>query len=157
MTKEKDLRVHIIKWLNENGLEVAHECYSMNNCDVVGFEFWPQTNRRVPELRRVIAIELKIKDFQGVLMQCRDHRRYANQVYAAMPKIIVDKIKLETCYKFIEQGIGLLSVADNGRVEVRNSSLNYDPNYNRNTKALWRWHKKNQKALFESASRKVKK
>ncbi|MCK9482811.1 MAG: hypothetical protein M0R34_00385 [Candidatus Marinimicrobia bacterium] len=149
MTTEKDLRLHIIKWLADQGLEVAHECWSMNNCDVVGFEFYPQTSRRIPKLARVFAIELKIRDFQGVLMQCRNHRRYANQVYAAMPKVIVDKIKLETCYKFMEQGIGLLSVADNGIVEIRESSLNYAPYFNRNKKALWRWHKKNQKALFE--------
>ena len=140
---EKELRPHIIEWLKANGYEVAHECASMHNCDVVGFQFYEREGKRIPNLKRVIAIELKISDFNGVLTQCRSHRYYANQVFAAMPSVNVDKMKYETRVNFSEQGIGLLSIIENGCVAIGEVSLSYDPDFSGIHKALWRWHKIN--------------
>ena len=144
---EKELKPKIVKWLNDNGYEAAHECYNFNNCDVIGFEFYKQQKREIPDIKRIVAIELKVRDILGVLLQCRTHRHNATTVYAAMPESFCKTMTLKSKLKFFEQGIGLLSVGENVKIEV--ISLNYLVDLNKYKKSLWQWHKKNMKALKE--------
>lgn len=136
--REKEMRPWIVGWLKDGGYDAAHECYSFWNCDVVGYRFVEQEGRRVPDLERVICIELKRIDFNGVINQCLWHRLRGNEVYAAMPSDVVERAKFTTHARFIETGIGLLSVSPE-EVLIRHRSLSYANEINRYKKVLWAW------------------
>jgi len=148
---ENDLRPKIVKWLHSIGYEDAHECYTFNYCDVVGFKFCNRKGRKIPELKSIVTIELKINDIKGVMSQCRSHRKKSNYVYAAMPDEKVEKMKYETIRKFQEQGIGLISVGN--WVKIRVESLSYLVELSKYKKILWRWHKNNLKKAPAASER----
>jgi hypothetical protein len=137
ITIESQLRPLVCEWLKANGYDVAHECWHFNFCDVVGYRFAERTSRRIPALEAVVCVELKIRDFAGVLSQCRCHRSRACEVYAAMPRHILDKTRPETRFRFADQGIGLLSVDD--KVTVKIQSLKYVGEFEFARTALWAW------------------
>ncbi len=142
---EADMRFPIVDWLNQQGYEDAHECQMGGYCDVIGFRFARRTNRRIPQLLTVIAIELKMSNVAQVVGQAIGNLYYSNASYAAMPQERCNKMRETTKRQFLDNGIGLLSVDRNiVKVLIAPKYMNdgREQNYKR---TWWRWHLKHSK------------
>ena len=143
MVTEKQMRPLVVDWLRSIRLEVAHELFIAGGyCDLIGFRFKDRTSRHIPDLMRVEAVELKVKDYNGVKNQCLSNQYVTNATWAAMPKELLDKRTLKTENEFREAGIGLLAVdVENEDVKViwypPHQHRDYPDSFNRK---LWRYH-----------------
>jgi len=108
---EKQLKPVVMLWLELQGLIVPRaEIVLASYCDVMGYNFEPQIGREIPNLCRVVSVELKIWDHRGVICQCRQNRPWSTEVWAAMPKDHISRMRLKTLEMFRAEGIGLLAV-----------------------------------------------
>ena len=109
--KERELRTPVHEWLSRNhGTRVIYEFLFSGYCDMVGVLFADQVGRRIPPVIRAIAVELKLADVAGVIRQAKSNRHYVHASYAAMPRWRVLKMRPATIQKFVDAGVGLLSV-----------------------------------------------
>jgi len=77
---------------------------------MVSVAYGDRVGRKIPPVKTLVGIELKISDIVGVLKQCENLKWWCHAVYAAMPSEAVDRMKAETKTRFQLLGIGLLSV-----------------------------------------------
>lgn len=107
---ERDMRPAVTEWLRSRGYTVAYEIYICGGyCDVVGFRFAKRIGRRIPELIDCVTVELKVRDFAGVLHQGINNS-YVCPSYVAMPKSVLRTARKQTIQKFVQKGVGILSV-----------------------------------------------
>lgn len=120
MTNERDMRKAVHAWLSPDGsTEVIYEFLMMRGyCDMVGILFAKQTGRTIPLVKWVTAVELKLEDVAGVIRQSRGNRHSVHASFAAMPKPRCQRMQPTTVKKFLEAGIGLLSVGDDVTVAI---------------------------------------
>jgi hypothetical protein len=85
-----------------------------------GYDVYPQVQvlgRRIDLLGiregRMLAVELKVRDWKHAICQAYLASLCANTVYVALPNATIHAVKRNV---FVENGVGLLSV--NGGVEV---------------------------------------
>ena len=85
-----------------------------------GYDVYPQVQvlgRRIDLLGiregRMLAVELKVRDWKYAIYQAYLASLCANRVYVALPNATIHLVKRDA---FVENGVGLLSV--NGGVEV---------------------------------------
>jgi hypothetical protein len=107
---ENEMRSAIVKWLNRSGYYDAHECLVGGYCDVIGCQWSERVGRKKPDLLEMICIELKLRDIKGVIAQAKGNHYHANLSYCAMPFDFCRKMQPKSRQKFIDAGIGLLSV-----------------------------------------------
>ena len=108
---ERELRTPVHEWLSPNGnTRVIYEFLFSGYCDMVGVLFADQVGRRIPPVIKATAIELKLTDVAGVIRQAKSNRHYVHASYAAMPRWRVQKMRPDTVEKFVDAGVGLLSV-----------------------------------------------
>lgn len=111
--KECEMLAAIDAWLEAQGCVPLHETPLVHWCDVVGVLFAQRTSYRIPPVYRAIAVELKVEDVAGVIQQAVENRTCVHRSYAAMPRSRCDKMRPATLRKFVDAGIGLLSVDGN--------------------------------------------
>jgi len=116
---EKEMRPTVVKWLEDQGLYVAHEVsVSGGWCDLVGVLWADRVGRRIPPIMLIMAVELKITDVAGVLYQARGNLENCDFSYAAMPAERCEKMRPATLRMFTDAGIGLLSVNSGVRTVI---------------------------------------
>ena len=143
MSSECQMRPAIVKWLADMGHLPVFEVHvnRYHPCDIAGVKFDERLGRSIPELKSLIAIELKLFRVADVIQQASRNAACATCSYAAMPKSTCDLFTLKTVRRFEEAGIGLLSVdVDGGFVfeEVVEPQVNREPICDRLRKNLWR-------------------
>lgn len=114
---EKAMRPAVYHWLRERCDCVCIERYIKQAVDMVGFSFGPRDGRLIPDVSKVVAVELKLRDFAGVIRQAKINLRTCHESWAAMPFHVVAKMRPATVAKFVTSGVGLLSV-DGDAVKV---------------------------------------
>jgi len=115
---EKELRRPVEGWLFDNGYDVVHEFQLGHYADLIGCKFGERTGRKIPPLIYLVAVELKLGDIAGVIMQASNNWRFVNESYAAMPKNLIDRMLEKTLIKFHYAHVGLLSVDESSTVAV---------------------------------------
>lgn len=111
MPTEKHMRRAVCDWLTGQGLTPVFEVFmGPHTCDFIGVEFDSRNGRRIPPTKRTMAIELKLDDVSGVIKQCKNCLHAVSIAYAAMPASRCLRMRDETIGKFMNAGIGLLSV-----------------------------------------------
>ena len=142
---ENEMRAPVVKWLQSQGMECAHECMFSGYCDVIGFEFASRVGRSIPPLKRVIAVELKMSNVRAVIQQARNNKYVVSASYAAMPSFRCAKMRETTLKKFKAAGVGLLSVnGDEVTTLIEPEWQDAAPALN-SPKRWWRWHLRNEK------------
>jgi len=141
---EAEMRLKVVALLHAEGLEVCHESNKLRNCDLVGFEFEPRVGRPVPKVKRVWAIELKVKNFIDVLSQSMSHQPRVNKSFAAMPSEVLLKARPESLSQFEEQGIGMIAVSEGAAWIMWDADEKQVP-LRRYRKTFWRHHLKPQR------------
>ena len=114
---ENDMRPAVVKWIRNSGYVCdGRECLLGWYCDVVGWKFAPRNGRRIPELRSLVAVELKLSRISEAVDQASVYRGYATETWVAMPERTCERMTEKSRAKFHEHGCGLLSVSDTGEV-----------------------------------------
>ena len=151
MRYEKEMKLPVTRWLNDRGFEVGYELMIAGYADVIGFDFAPRTSRKIPQLRRVVVVELKLRDIKGVIRQARTNKYFVGESWAAMPEDFCKRMKQEKYDKFVQEGIGLLSVNEEEVKVVIQPSGSYDFNNKRRwlQKKFWRVHRQNKRRLIK--------
>ncbi len=127
---EKDLRPIVEVWLQEQNYYVAHEVMLSGYVDLTGCKWAPRIGRRIPPIIRIMAVELKISDIKGVLIQARNNCYFTDYSYAAMPLEKCQSMRLKTLKRFEDIGVGLLGVNNNVEIIIpakRNDIKRYSP------------------------------
>lgn len=105
---EEALRNPIRKWVEERGLDPKDEVPMYGKVpDVLGLE-----GDRV-----VVAIEMKVSNWQRALYQALIYTMFALESYIAMPET-KKKVLLKNMYSFDKWNIGILTVDANNRVLI---------------------------------------
>lgn len=110
---EAELRPAVHAWLVNQGLTVIYEFQMGGYCDMVGVKFARRAGRGVPPATDAVAVELKLSDVAGVIVQAKGNRHSVRASCAAMPWSRVAKMRGKTREQFREAGIGLLAVTEN--------------------------------------------
>ena len=110
--REREMRPLVSQWLRDQGLIPIWEVQTVHLCDIIGVQFEERTGRRIPELLRTIAIELKLSDIGGVLRQAQNNQYRCDESWAAMPSDLCRSMRGATLLRFENAGVGLLSVGD---------------------------------------------
>jgi len=140
---EKDLRNPVIDWLAFRGMHAVHEAIFCNAyCDLIGFRFAPRTNRRIPRLEWVVAVELKLARIGEVIRQAENNRQQVNASYAAMPDDRCQRMTRKSIRKFTSAGVGLLGVDGNTVLSYISPIVALDGREQANIHRWWRWHKR---------------
>jgi hypothetical protein len=106
---EKELCDFIENKLIESGFKVNREVpFYLNSVDIVAIR-----------KRKIIAIEVKLKNYQKALVQARNHCLFAHEVYIALPEVIANKIDINRLNGI---GIGIVSVGNNIRYRLKSKS-----------------------------------
>jgi len=106
---ENEMRPAVTQWLNRNDYDDAHECLLGGYCDVIGCKWDERVGRKPPDLLETIAIELKMRDIQGVIMQAKGNHYHANLSYCVMPQDFILKMRPQSLQNFKDAGVGLLT------------------------------------------------
>ena len=154
MRYEKEMREPVAKWLEHRGLEAGYELMVSGYADMLGFEFAERIGRPIPNLMRVVVIELKLRDVRGVIRQAVTNKYHIEESWTAMPEDFCLRMDGPTLDLFIEAGVGLLSVPDESWKEVK---IIFFPtggsSYGDWLKGkLWRVHRQNERKFFERCS-----
>lgn len=128
--KEFDLRIPVANWMLQRGLIPILEMYSLNSCDLVGFEFHGRS------IKRMVAVELKLKNVAEVIRQCQRHLSKATEVWAALPPFNWHNLDVERLH-----GVGLLEVRDAKVTELIRPVINEERNLKRWMNTAWRRRK----------------
>ena len=105
-------------------------------CDIVGVQFSDRIGRRIPSIKQLVSVELKMDDVAGVLHQCSNNRNRVSECWAAMPADRINRMRKSTVDKFIEAGVGLLSISE--KVEQICVPKENKVDSSRMIKKLWR-------------------
>lgn len=137
---ERDMREPVKSWLMERGYLPAIEFWLTNaGCaDIVAGAYAARVGRRIPKLEEVVAVELKLRDVAGVLVQAKRNRYLCDWSYAAMPQERVEKMRLSTLGKFSKAGIGLLSVGNEIKETISPARGDGLPDGRSQVNQLWR-------------------
>lgn len=111
---ECEMLEHVRRSLQGMGYLTTCEvwCGGWGRCDIVAAKFGLQTGRFIPDCEALMAVELKLDDVAGVMMQCRLNKAVVNFSIAAMPRSRINRMRSETITKFFREEIGLLAVDD---------------------------------------------
>jgi hypothetical protein len=146
---EKTLRPIVEAWLQKYKYYVAHEVMLCGYCDLIGCKWEERIGRRIPRMREIIAVELKINDIRGVLYQAKNNRYYADTSYAAMPINKCARMKPEKLQLFKNIGVGLLGVSFLRGVVIivpaQKNLIKHNPNVCRR---LWNFKLRHKKELL---------
>jgi len=107
---EKEMRPIVVRWLFDRGYYPLHEILVGHYVDLIGVQFQPRVGRKIPPLQDVIAVELKIKDYRGVLSQTRNCQHFVSQAYAALPSDQCGRMTPKVLDRFGQHGVGVLAV-----------------------------------------------
>lgn len=115
--KERDMREPVTRYLIERGFLPAVEfwLHGCGQADIVAGLYAKREGRKIPTLLEVVAIELKLSDFAGVLKQAARNKDCCDWSYIAMPSERIAKMRAATKIAIISEGIGLLSVDEEVR------------------------------------------
>ena len=152
MRYEKEMKMPVTRWLNSQGFEVGYELLIGGYADVIGFEFEKCIGRKIPRLKGVVVVELKLRDIKGVICQARGNKYHIGESWAAMPKDFCDRMSQVWIHKFMHEGIGLLSVNSCGEVEViirPSAFLGFNNRGRWLQKKCWRVHRQNERKLIK--------
>ncbi len=136
---EKDMRPIVLQWLRRSGyLTGEFELYLCGgNIDIAAARYGPRPGkRRKPPLIEMVAVELKLHDFAGVLLQAKANRAGCHLSYMAMPQQRCEMMREQTKQKARDAGVGLLSVND--AVSVLIEPVRGGEPHARTVAALWR-------------------
>ena len=92
------------------------------------------------ELKELIAIEIKVKDWKRALQQALTYRLGANKVYIALWHEYIHRIDKEVLDRY---GVGILEV--NGNVEIKQKAKPSPVIQSSLNNALWRYIQKQQR------------
>ncbi len=70
-------------------------------------------------IRRIVAIEAKLKDWRGGLLQARRYRSYADLTYLAMPMAEAQRAAARHADVALALGIGIIGVDETARILLR--------------------------------------
>ncbi len=115
---ENDMRPAIVNWLQRCGYYDAHECLIGDYCDVIGCMWSERIGRSKPNLLEMICVELKMRDIAGVIYQAKGNHYHCNLSYCAMPLDFCNRMRPKSIERFINAGVGLLSV-DGTAVDIQ--------------------------------------
>jgi len=138
--KEFDMREPVKAYLMDRGFLPAVEFW-LHGCgptDIVAGSYAKREGRKIPKLWEVVAIELKLSDFGGVLRQAKRNRNHCDWSYIAMPSERVDRLRDSSRQQIRLAGVGLLSVGEDIREVIapeRGRGLSEGRNQ---VKTLWR-------------------
>lgn len=108
---EIHMRIPVCNWLRSAGLVYAVEPFlRYGSADIIAGRFAERTGRRVPPFTDGHLIELKLIDVNGVLTQSLRNCSVAEFSYAAMPASRCQMMRSATRQRFVDNGVGLLSV-----------------------------------------------
>lgn len=108
------MRDPVNAYLLDRGFFPAVE-FCLHGCgitDIVAGSYLAREGRNVPKLWEVVAVELKLDDFAGVLRQAKTNKHHCDWSFIAMPAERIAKMKTATRDAIRLAGIGLLSVGD---------------------------------------------
>lgn len=106
------MRPLVSDWVSQQTLRPVYETQLYHIADIVGVRFVPRIKREMPELERLVSVELKLFDITGVISQCRNNQYFTNASWAAMPDTTIARMRRGTLAQFTDNGIGLLAVGD---------------------------------------------
>ena len=112
---EFDMRFPVKQWLASQSYSVMVEFVLI---DIVAVQYGERRGRAIPPIRELIAVELKLHDVAGVIRQASSNLHLADKSYAAMPEQRIEAMRSDTIRKFIDAGIGLLSVGESVQVII---------------------------------------
>ncbi len=108
---ERDMQMCIHAWLKRTPeTKVIYEFRMVGYCDMVGVLFARRVGRQIPQVIKTTAVELKLTDIAGVLVQATANRHCVHESFAAMPMSRVNRMRSQTLLLFRDAGIGLLAV-----------------------------------------------
>lgn len=112
--REFDMREPVKSYLLSMGFFPAVEfwLHGYGPSDIVAASYLERVGRKVPELFEVVAVELKLEDFAGVLKQAKRNWQLSDWSYIAMPIERVQRMRKATRDLVVASGVGLLAVGD---------------------------------------------
>jgi hypothetical protein len=107
---EESIQPYVMKFIEEQGYDAYSEVQVLNRrIDVLGI-------RR----KRILAVELKIRDWKAAIYQAYLASLCANRVYVALPSATVHLAERNV---FARNGVGLLSVNDGVEIIINAKEL----------------------------------
>jgi hypothetical protein len=138
MTERKDLMPVVVKWMISLGYYPVFECLLGGYCDLIACKWAERTGKSVPKLLDAIAIELKIKDIEGLRYQALGNSYHINISYAAMPIKVCKSFSTQMIEKFKMDGLGLLGVdVEKQTVEVVIEAVKKNKLHTAAEKRIW--------------------
>ena len=162
------MRPVVFDWCKANGLiPVCEVNVKSHMADMIAVDYHPRIGKKVPTVRELVGIELKLSDVKGVLHQCSNLKSWCHRVYAVMPRTKCLKLKPDSLTEFTKLGIGLL-MHDETKLEELLAPMPLTPTiykdwYEYFQKNLWRriragkaYFTPEQTAAFAQSQRKYK-
>lgn len=116
---ESEMRDSVADWLRSRGCAVAIEFFIYHMVDALGVIFGDRpSERRIPPIQELYAVELKLFDIAGVIQQAKSNRHAVDWSFAAMPRSVVNRMREDTRRKFRLNGVGLLSVGETVEIVI---------------------------------------
>jgi len=141
--REFDLRTPVCSYLLAREYFPAVEFWLHNGgcCDIVAGKYADRVGRSVPNLLRVVAVELKLEKVGEALGQAKRNAPHCDWSYVAMPSDRVRKLKCSTRLRFRKEGIGLIEVHEDLSEVVEVIAPKHQATFgyrDKNRKKLWR-------------------
>ena len=117
--KEREMRPAVMDWCKLQGLIPVCEVFvGSHTADIVAVQFEERVGRRVPKVKLLVGIELKLTDYTGVTRQCVDLSKWCHMVHAVIPEVNIRKMQAKVLDRFVENKIGLLPFTSEGSIGV---------------------------------------
>jgi hypothetical protein len=76
-------------------------------------------------LSEIIAIEVKVSDWQRAIRQAARNRVFCTQSYVALPAAVANRVRKD--HAFVQLGLGLLSISENNAVTTLRKAVRRKP------------------------------
>ncbi len=165
---EREMRPVVFEWCkSQNLIPVCEVLVQSHMADIVAVSYHPRVGNRVPVVKELVGLELKLSDTKGVLRQCSNLKYWCHRVYAVMPRSKCLRIRPDNLAEFTKSGVGLLMHDETKLEELLAPELvtptAYKSNFEAFQKNLWRrirsgktYFTPEQTAVFSQSRRKYK-
>lgn len=117
--KEFDLRKPVIEFFERKGYICLVECYLCGGfCDIVALKYFERVGRKIPDIKFLLAVELKISNIASVVRQAEKNIYRSNASFIAIPKERFMKLRESSLNRIKNLGLGVITI-DGNSVKVK--------------------------------------